>query len=127
MPLRSRRDGRGRLLEAAAMAQPIIASGQAQAALDLAKADAPLCRCDRPEDWIETIWRLWHDPAQRLKLGAAAHRWAALRCTWPGAAMQLVDFLNQMLPAAEKMQPRAEQIPETLGPLPLRTSRRQAA
>ncbi len=129
VPMRGRREGDIRILEAAAMGKPIITSDRVHSGLKIPANQVPIYGCNSPEDWVEAVWRLWHDPGVRSQLGGAARNWVIDHRSPSGAALQLLDFLNQMLPARQKIHPEpvGDQAPYTLGALPLSVSHRRAA
>lgn len=85
MPFVSGGGIKNKLLEAAAMAMPIVATPQGCVGLD-ARDGLPLVIARRPEDWVAAIARLWRNAIQRAELGAKARAWVGQRHTWEAAA-----------------------------------------
>jgi len=86
-PLRIARGLQNKVLEAMAMAKPVVASPQALAALK-DKPDLPTQTAATPLEWTEQVGRLLDAPALRQQLGAAGrvyveahHHWE--RCLEP--------------------------------------------
>ncbi len=76
---------KNKLLEAAAMARPILCTTKATLGLEL-PGSPPLVVADRPADWAQTLVALWDDPRRRRQLGAQARDWVASRHSWAAAA-----------------------------------------
>ena len=84
---------KNKLLEAAALGRPILASKKAVNGVDT-DGDRSLMVAGRPADWIAGIERLWDDPDQRRQLGDQARRWVQRDYTWVGAAQRVVATLT---------------------------------
>lgn len=96
MPMRSGAGIKNKLLEAAAMARPILASPRAVAGL-IPPADAPAWRiCCDADQWAQALVDLWEDPAAGRRLGQAAHRWVTAHHRWPSHAMVREQWLKRM-------------------------------
>lgn len=74
---------KNKLLEAAALGMPIVATPRAGLGLN---GTPPFVQTTRPDAMAREIVRLWSDTAGREKLGVAAREWV-IRChTWEAAA-----------------------------------------
>lgn len=87
---------KNKLLEAAALARPIVASRRALGGLRRGAA-FPLIQPLRPADWVREILALWREPARRRRLGVAARRWVLEHHTWAAAAQEAVTGLQESL------------------------------
>ena len=96
LPMRSGTGIKNKLLEAAAMGRPIVASPHAVRGLMFDGLQEPLAICDQPAQWIETICRLWSDPALRARLGNEARQWVVRRHSWQAAAAELVRWIDSI-------------------------------
>jgi polysaccharide biosynthesis protein PslH len=83
---------KNKLLEAASLARPVLASRRALNGVDLS-GEQPVVVVSRPRDWITQISRLWEDALERARLGAAARAWVQRKYTWPAAAERVVAGL----------------------------------
>ncbi len=108
LPMRCGMGIKNKLLEAAAMGRPIVASPRAVRGLDWPKALPPFAVCDGAEAWIEQVWHLWHDPVGRAQLCSDARAWAERHHDWAGAADQAVTYFNTLLGDGRKisLEPR---------------------
>lgn len=84
---------KNKLLEAAALGRPILASKTATNGVDLGDGK-PLQVAGSPGDWITAIRRLWEDADQRRQLGDEARRWVRRDYTWSAAARRVVAGLG---------------------------------
>ena len=105
LPMRFAGGVQNTLLEAAAMGLPIFASSAATKGLDLPRHDEPIMRCDKPEQWIESIWRLWNDPAMAARLGHEAQQWVSRSHTWQDTGTRVIAMLNQLVSAEDRIVP----------------------
>ena len=96
LPMRSGTGIKNKLLEAAAMGRPIIASPHAVRGLRFDDEQKPLLICNQASQWIETICRLWSDPALMAKLGNDARQWVVRCHSWQAAAGNLVRWIDSM-------------------------------
>ncbi len=96
LPMRCGGGIKNKLLEAAAMGLPIVASPRAVRGLTLPHPP-PVTTCRRPNAWIETIERLWHDAGARQRLGDAARSWVQRTHDWDTAALELVRFTRETM------------------------------
>lgn len=99
LPMRCGGGIKNKLLEAAAMARPIVASPKAAQGLVFDRAQPPLALCTTPESWIKTISNLWNDQPQRDALGQRALAWVKSHHTWEQAARSFLTWIDA-LPAA---------------------------
>lgn len=84
---------KNKLLEAAALGRPILASKMATNGVDLCHG-TPLQVAASPGDWITAIEGLWDDADQRRQLGDEARRWVQRDYTWAAAAQRVVSGLT---------------------------------
>src|SRR5690606_22245658 len=96
LPMRCGGGIKNKLLEAAAMALPIVASPRAVRGLTFEPDARPASVCGNAPQWIDMVDRLWRDHAQAERMRLAARRWVERHHTWHRAAMQLVDFLREL-------------------------------
>ena len=105
--------GLGRpVIEAAANARPVVASGSATGAEILSPGETGLLvERDQPEDLADAIAELLSDPERRAKMGEAAHQLASERFD-PLRNAQAVELIYRELlgmPTPEPNRARAEQ------------------
>jgi glycosyltransferase involved in cell wall biosynthesis len=74
---------KNKLLEAAALAMPIVCTPWA---LSGTKGEAAVRVCRSAFEWADALAQLWSSPGMRQELGTAARRWVALHHTWEAAA-----------------------------------------
>ncbi|MEQ8848764.1 glycosyltransferase family 4 protein [Botrimarina sp.] len=84
---------KNKLLEAAAMARPIVVSPTAVAGLNLAGHET-VVRCERAEQWAAALGELWDDPNRRAKLGAGARQWVTETHSWRRCAAIAMTALS---------------------------------
>ena len=97
-PLTIGRGVQNKVLEAMAMAKPVVASPAAFAGID-AMAGRDLLVADGPEDQAAAIRCLLHDPKRAAGLGAAARRRMEAGYSWPARLAALTTLLD--LPARQ--------------------------
>jgi glycosyltransferase involved in cell wall biosynthesis len=83
---------KNKVLEAAAMAKPIVATPQALLGL---RTSPPLVTASSPAQFADGLIRCWADPAEQRRLGAAARAWVRGTHTWAAAADLAVSGLQQ--------------------------------
>ena len=83
LPFISGRGIKNKLLEAAALGRPILATRQA---LIGAKGRVPVRVVVRPGDWASELDRLFRDDALRADLGRRAREWVLAHHSWDAAA-----------------------------------------
>ncbi len=98
LPMRCGGGIKNKLLEAAAMGKPIVASPRAVCGLEFSDSGRPLLVARRADQWVEAVHRLWTDAALAQRTGAAARQWVERTHTWPQAATRLVDLLGVAIP-----------------------------
>ncbi len=118
LPMRLGGGIKNKLLEAAAMGRPIVASPRAVEGLQLPRHRDrwPVAVADRPDDWVRLIARLWSDPQQAARLGTHARTWVERHHDWLAAAEQLATWLVSI--HARTLAPRQTDVSEQ--PTPLR-------
>ncbi|XAM00016.1 glycosyltransferase family 4 protein [Phycisphaeraceae bacterium D3-23] len=112
MPMRCGRGIKNKLLEAAAMGMPILASPRAQTGLVFGAQPAPMMTCKGASTWVDALDKVWHAPARARALGEAAREWVLERHTWGGAAMQMHGLLQSVAPS-EDIYPPTQTTPHT--------------
>src|SRR5690606_29096646 len=96
-----------KLLEAAAMARPILVTPLAIQGLEFPEQAPPMHVCESPKDWLRAISQLWQNPRAPAALGAAALKWVKAHHSWDTAARQLTPafFDNQTMPTSTPTTP----------------------
>jgi len=74
---------KNKLLEAAAMGMPIVATARVKHGLN---GTPPLAFAASPAEWVAKLVGLWADADGRRKLGAEARAWVVAEHTWAAAA-----------------------------------------
>ncbi|MFW5681605.1 MAG: glycosyltransferase family 4 protein [Phycisphaeraceae bacterium] len=97
MPMRCGGGIKNKLLEAAAMGLPIVASRKAVDGLVWDASNPPFATADGIGETSLAIQSLWQDARRSRTLGANARRWVETHHTWDHAAEQLVDLAEQCL------------------------------
>lgn len=92
-PLRIARGIQNKVLEALAMAQPVIASAAAMEGLAVADG-RELARADTPEEWTQSLLALWNDAARRTALGDAGRRYVETHHSWDQCLKSLGRLLE---------------------------------
>ncbi len=83
LPMRSGAGIKNKLLEAAAMGRPIVASPRAVEGL---RGEPAWRVADTTNDWVEAIESLWAKPADAAELGTRARQWAVKHYSWASNA-----------------------------------------
>ena len=106
VPLLTARGIQNKLLEAMAMAMPVVASPAAFAGLD-SETGALVSVADAPAAWVAALDALLGDPARRRTLGERARRFVCTRYGWARQGRRLADMLEGLAaaPAAGRTQP----------------------
>lgn len=94
MPFVSGGGIKNKLLEAAAMAKPIVATPKALRGL---RSDPPVVVARSAGDFAEAVGALWSDPTRQRHLGAEARRWVSATHTWKAAAEEALLGLEASL------------------------------
>ncbi|HEX7011008.1 MAG TPA: glycosyltransferase family 4 protein, partial [Phycisphaeraceae bacterium] len=106
LPMRCGGGIKNKLLEAAAMGKPILASPRAVRGLE----EPPGLICRGPAQWRQAIERVWSQPDLARTMGQSARSWAQQRHTWPHAAQQLLQkiprFALRLQPVESKLHQR---------------------
>ncbi len=92
VPLRIARGVQNKLLEAMAMARPVVASPPAVEGLDARPGEHLLVADDRA-GWAHAVLSLLADPARRRRIGTAARAWVVERHDWDAAGRRLLETL----------------------------------
>jgi glycosyltransferase involved in cell wall biosynthesis len=90
---------KNKLLEAAAMARPVIASPRALNGLRQAD-DNVFRRARTPDEWVTALVDLWSSAERRRVLGAAARSWVTTHHDWSAAARTAVAGVEASLAQA---------------------------
>jgi sugar transferase (PEP-CTERM/EpsH1 system associated) len=98
-PLRVARGVQNKVLEAMAMARPVVASDAALTGISAVPGEH-VFRASSPHEWIETCTALLGHPAKALETGARARTLVEGRHAWP---VHLAT-LDRLLGAADSMQ-----------------------
>jgi glycosyltransferase involved in cell wall biosynthesis len=85
---------KNKLLEAAALARPIVGSAKACEGLSGA---APVITASTADEWVASITQLWRDGAARRSLGDRARAWVMEAHSWESAAASAASGLEQSL------------------------------
>lgn len=99
LPIRCGGGIKNKLLEAAAMGLPMIASPKAVQGLELGdprRRRAPLMIAKTPDEWVAGVRRIWADPCDSRTLRDHAREWAEHYHAWPRAAEQLIRFCRDL-------------------------------
>ncbi|MCE9588964.1 MAG: glycosyltransferase [Planctomycetes bacterium] len=93
LPMRCGGGIKNKLLEAAALARPIVASPRAVRGLELGD-NPPMILARKAAQWIEAIDALWTSPTTAAVMGGQARVWVERYHNWGTAASQLVAALG---------------------------------
>lgn len=96
LPMRCGGGIKNKLLEAAAMGLPILASPRATRGLNLPATSPAMLTCQSPDQWIEAARRVWCDTRYANQLRQSARQWVAKHHTWQAAATELTDAVNDI-------------------------------
>ncbi len=94
LPIRCGGGIKNKLLEAAAMGRPIVATPKAVQGLVIQSDQKPVIQCARPKQWVEAIQRLWCDASLAAAMSQQALAWVEAHHTWEGAANRLCAWLG---------------------------------
>jgi glycosyltransferase involved in cell wall biosynthesis len=87
---------KNKLLEAAAMAMPVVCTPRALSGLNNPSAEA-LVSAAAPEEWVRALKRFWSNDRDRVKAGAAGRAWVVRAHTWRAGAEAAMRGLSGML------------------------------
>jgi len=93
LPMQSGGGIKNKLLEAAAMAKPLLCSPRACNGLNLGNRN-PLKIARSPQQWIDGLVSLWNSAGDRQSLGAAAREWVIKAHCWRATAQAAVAPLR---------------------------------
>ena len=105
-PLQIARGIQNKVLEAMAMAKPVIASPGAIEGID-AETGRDLLQADSPDQWVRQLGELMSDPARRQTLAAAARRRMADSYSWSARMAPLVSLCDRLAGAPDPHQSAA--------------------
>lgn len=105
LPMRHGFGIKNKLLEAAAMARPIVASPRAVSGLSWNAARPPFEICKSETDWIAAIVRLWTNREHTESLRWRARQWVRREHRWSDAATRVVNEINEHLPHTWEIRP----------------------
>jgi sugar transferase (PEP-CTERM/EpsH1 system associated) len=100
-PLRIARGQQNKVLEALAMARPVIASSPVLRGLD-AEPDRDVLQADSPSEWLDAISTLFEDVGLRERLGRAGRSFVERHHRWE----QCLAGLDKLLGLDGHLQPR---------------------
>lgn len=96
LPMRCGGGIKNKLLEAAAMGLPILASPKAVKGLTWPGHTNPVKLCSTPDDWVHQIERVWFDGVLTNAMRRDARDWVVEQHTWPEAAITMTGFLEEL-------------------------------
>ncbi|MEM1211673.1 MAG: glycosyltransferase family 4 protein [Planctomycetota bacterium] len=102
MPFRLGLGIKNKLLEAAALGLPLVASPHAVRELRHSTDSPPWLTAQSPRQWIDAITHLWAHPEEASTLAHAAHAWVRTHHDWTTQAQTLLDHLNRLTPPARQ-------------------------
>lgn len=88
---------KNKLLEAAALARPIVCSRHAVEGLDMT-TEPPIRVAHTPEAWRDQLMALWDDGPGRRQIGARTRAWVTTHHAWRGVAQRAAQALSQSRP-----------------------------
>ncbi|MEM9347733.1 MAG: glycosyltransferase [Planctomycetota bacterium] len=98
MPMRCGHGIKNKLLEAAAMSMPILASPKAVKGLVFGEGRPPMIVCKNPSDWVSGLDKIWSQPGLSSTIGELAREWVLDRHAWSGAAAEMYALLQTLAP-----------------------------
>ncbi len=98
MPFRCGLGIKNKLLEAAALGLPIVASRRAVKGLTYNPAAPPFDVCPRRRDMVTSLVNLWSSPAHAQQLGEAARAWVTKNHTWAAVAQGVRSLHTRNMP-----------------------------
>jgi polysaccharide biosynthesis protein PslH len=97
-PLRIARGIQNKVLEAMAMAKPVVCSPAALEGIRATPGEETLVAAG-PADWTQCIYRLMTEESLRQQLSTAARRHVEQHYAWSAALQPLADLLGKLSPA----------------------------
>ena len=94
LPMRCGGGIKNKLLEAAAMGKPILASPRAIEGLAFNAGSLPVVCCHDADAWVREIRRVWSHEVLAADLGRRARLWAERFHDWQAAAKRLATWLD---------------------------------
>lgn len=91
MPFHSGGGIKNKILEAAAMAKPVLCTKRALGGL---RSAAPFVAQDGAEEWIHSLSLLWSDSARTEHIGRAGREWVMDTHTWDTTARSAMEALQ---------------------------------
>ena len=104
-PLRYGHGIKNKLLEAAALARPILATPAAVAGLNWPDERPPFRIRRSARGWAQVLGELWTNPAEAEMLRWSARRWVEREHRWDHAAGSIVNLINSLLPCPQRLRP----------------------
>ena len=92
---------KNKVLQACAMARPVVASPRAIAGLTI-RPGIEILIAHRPTEWVRQVRRLLAEPEFAGQIAQAGYQWVLRACRWPDAASRLEDILRRACGLAEK-------------------------
>jgi hypothetical protein len=111
MPMLNGTGIKNKLLEAASMARPIVATPLATRGL-VWEDPAPWRRASAPAEWVAALSHLWSSPTEPSRLGRRAREWVTAHHQWAHAAGFRESFVRSIRPL--RVPARAPAQPATL-------------
>jgi polysaccharide biosynthesis protein PslH len=99
-PLRIARGIQNKILEAAAMAKPVVASPQALTGLELENGMHAVC-ANEPDEWVASLVDLLSSKEKQQHIGQAARKFVELNYRWEARLAPLDDILEAALHRGE--------------------------
>jgi sugar transferase (PEP-CTERM/EpsH1 system associated) len=99
-PLRIARGIQNKVLEAAAMAKPVVASPQALTGLELVDGEHAVC-ANSPDEWVGALVNLLSSKEKQQQIGQAARNFVELHYRWEARLAPLDDVLVAALNRGE--------------------------
>jgi polysaccharide biosynthesis protein PslH len=96
---------KNKLLEAAGLGMPIMASVMALNGLDRSR-ELPILSARRPEEWIEGLERLWEQPLERERVGRLTREWVMVHHSWLSSARIAMAGIAASQPVVRKRSPK---------------------
>ena len=106
-PMRVARGVQNKILEAMAMARPVVAARECVTAIDAAPGDE-LLAADSADAYRIAIQSLLNDPARATAIGAAGRQRVVLQYSWDAHLRAIDQYLPA--PAADAGSPRADRL-----------------